>query len=57
MDTALLLLHHGANARYKFPSPVLQKPTPLDMALITGNAEMVKLLIDFGADVSYLKDK
>ena len=57
MDITRLLLHHGANARYMFPTPALQKPTPLDMALITGNAEMVKLLIDFGADVSYLKDK
>ena len=57
MDITRLLLHHGANARYMFPSPALQKPTPLDIALLSGNAEMVKLLIDSGADVSFLKDK
>lgn len=52
IDIVRLLLHHGANARYIFPSPAAQKPTPLDFAILSGNVEMVKLLIDAGADVN-----
>ncbi|KAH9402955.1 hypothetical protein TYRP_015719, partial [Tyrophagus putrescentiae] len=52
IDIVRLLLHHGANARYIFPTPAIQKPTPLDFALLSGNVEMVKLLINAGADVN-----
>ncbi|XP_075678600.1 uncharacterized protein LOC113798829 isoform X3 [Dermatophagoides pteronyssinus] len=52
IDIVRLLLHHGANARYIFPTATAQKPTPLDFALLSGNVEMVKLLIDAGADVN-----
>ncbi|KAJ6215941.1 hypothetical protein RDWZM_010441 [Blomia tropicalis] len=52
IDIVRLLLHHGANARYIFPTASAQKPTPLDFALLSGNVEMVKLLINAGADVN-----
>lgn len=53
-DIVRLLLHHDANARFIFPTPIAQKPTPLVFALLNGNVEMVKLLIEAGADVSHL---
>ena len=47
-----LLLRHGANARFIFPVPNLQTPTPLDYAIFAGHLEIIHTLIDAGADLN-----
>lgn len=45
-----LLLFCGANAVY--PCEVLKKPSSLGFAIIKGDLNMVKLLIEFGAQLN-----
>jgi len=44
-----LLMNEGASVR--FP-PELQKPTPLDFAILRANVDMARVLLDAGADVN-----
>lgn len=48
LELVRLLLTHGA----RYPQLRFDKPSPLDIALISGRADIIKLLIEFDADVN-----
>jgi len=51
LPSAKRMLRHGANANHRGGS---QEISPLMIAVLTGNLEMVKLLLEYKADVSQL---
>lgn len=51
-ETAVLLLERGARVDQDNTSDSLPWHTPLYLAVLKGNYELVKLLLDYGADVN-----